>query len=159
MDRVFAPNEVLPQTGKMLLLDKITDWSDKWIEVEVHHSKPNLFTDERGRIPSYVCLEYICQAAAAHVGLQRRLVQKPVQIAFVLGFRRAEISQPSFYLHDKLVIRAERTMSDSDGVGVYNAEVYLLNGTKQLIVSTAVKAIMPDDALGVISSQTKGLVG
>lgn len=142
--RTFRPQDVLPHSAGMLLLDEIVAWSTHWIEARVLHQSPSIFADAQGRIPSWVVFEYICQTAAAHAGVLQHMKMQAIKMSFVLGMRQFEMPMPYVEPGQALLIRAERLFFDTEGVGVYVAKVFS-EPEHELLLSTEVKAAMPNN--------------
>ena len=154
----YTPQQVLPQRAPMLLIDQIGDWSKDWIEVQVTHQHPNLFTKKNGNTPAWVALEYICQAAAAHAGILQLESGQTIKLALVLGTRKLHIPQTHFKAQETLFIKASLEMVSTDGIGVYKCDIYTLEPAKKLLSSCTIKAIMLNDPTLIVKLGGKQLI-
>ena len=94
---VFPPvDDVLPQTGRMILLTRILAHAEKRTTCAVEISSASAFLDGQGGVPAWVALEYMAQCIAAHGGLRARAAGDPVTLGFLLGSRSVALHTPAF---------------------------------------------------------------
>ena len=145
MKRRYAPAEVLPHTGPMLLLDQILDWGHTWITTRVSRTNTKLF-DRPGQPPSgMAAMEYLCQSAAAHAGIRQLEDGKPVTIGFIIGARLFRVDQSAFIQDDRFEIHVDETFRDPGGIGLYQSRLYAPDQPDRIIAEASIKAAMPDD--------------
>ena len=94
-------SSIVPHSGKMLLLSKITGYNleERSLEAEYHITENCLFFDpETGGVPAYVGFECIAQAIAALSGITGRekrghAGEKP-RIGFILSISKMQVFLP-----------------------------------------------------------------
>src|SRR5438552_18500212 len=75
---VFPPvDDVLPQTGRMVLLTRILAHAEKRTTCAVEISSASPFLDGQGGVPARVRPEYMAQCIAAHGGPPGRAAAPP----------------------------------------------------------------------------------
>lgn len=129
--------ELLPHRAPMVLLSgcdaqQADDAVDAWVDVSP--TSP-FYVPAIGGVPGCVALEYMAQAMALCVGLDRRRNGLPPKLGFVLGSRRMRVSVPCFRSGERYSVRAVRTYHDesfasfacsvSDASGAVAAEAQL----------------------------------
>ena len=148
----YEPEEVLPQRGIMLFIDKINYWSDEKTECAVIAGKNGAFVDDKNQIPSWVGLEYMCQAIAALEGIRRKEADQSILLSFVLGSRRIESKTPFFTHNQHLSVEITNEMRSENGLGVYSC---IISSERKTIMSALIKGVMPVDTSTVIN---RGLI-
>ncbi len=150
----YTPTQVLPHESTMLLIDRIVNWDNDHIQTTaglVHH---NLFDPGDGSVSSLICMEYLCQSAAAHAGIRQLEQGKPVTIGFIIGARKIEIDSAAYHAGETYNIFVEQTFRDEEGIGVYDCALYHLDTEKygsERVAYGNIKAVMPDNPEDVIS--------
>ncbi len=149
----YRPSDVIAHRGPMLLIDEIAGVGEDWLECLVHHRQPGLFADTAGNTPSWVGLEYMCQAIAALEGTQRLAKKLPIALGFVLGTRCLQTQIPYFRHGQTIHVRVDEEMKNQTSLGVYTGKI--LGANAELLANARIKAVMPEDPAAVIY-QTRG---
>jgi len=68
MSESYTPEQVLPHRAPMVMLKEIIECGEDSITCSFTHKAHDIFTDEEGRRPAWVGLEYMCQSIAALEG-------------------------------------------------------------------------------------------
>ena len=149
--RQYLPVDVLPHESPMILIDSITDWGDDWIETTAGARETNLFNDGAG-ISEVICMEYLCQSAAAHAGIKQLEQDKPVTIGFIMGARVINIDAMAYKNARHFIARIEQTFRGEDdyGIGVYECQLFDADRHTVRVASATIKAVMPKDPMWVI---------
>jgi predicted hotdog family 3-hydroxylacyl-ACP dehydratase len=137
----FDVADLVPHSGTMSLLSRITAYGEDWLEAEVDIHAASLFAEADG-VPAWVGVEYLAQAIAAYAGLQERRKHAAPKIGFLLGTRRYEVSQPFFATGLTLTIRVQREMVAENGLHVFHGR---LTG-EQVEASANLNVFQPEDA-------------
>jgi len=119
MNEVFpSAAELLPHQGRAVLIDEVLIDSEDGIRVNalITHEHPFYIADYG--VPSWVGIELMAQAIAAHAGLKGRRLHQPPRIGMLLGTRRYQSTTPYFYESQRLEILAEREYGDTGGIAV-----------------------------------------
>lgn len=137
----YSVDDLVPHSGSMSLLSRVTAYGDDWLEAEVDISSATLFSEEQG-VPAWVGLEYLAQAIAAFSGVQERKQNQPPKLGFLLGTRRYESNVPWFATGLTLTVRVERDMVAENGLHVFKCMLTAFN-----VEATAnLNVFQPDDA-------------
>ena len=136
--------ELLPHRAPMILLsgyEEPTADDSVTAYVDVSERSP-FFEHELGGVPGCVALEYMAQAMALLVGLDRRRRGLPPAVGFVLGSRRMEVPTPVFRNGERYRVKAICTYQDDDGFGSFNCE--MLDKANDVAARGTVTAFQPD---------------
>src|SRR5262245_37940259 len=124
---------LIPQTGPMVLLDRVISVDGDSLLAEVCIRSNSLFCDVDG-VGAWVGIEYMAQAIAAWAGYTGRLRGEPVKIGFLLGTRRYECSRPVFELGSVLRIHIECVFQNENGLGSF--ECFIDNEEERVATAT-----------------------
>jgi predicted hotdog family 3-hydroxylacyl-ACP dehydratase len=116
MESLIIPvpvSEVVPHQGSMVLLrNVIAHGADGTVcDLEIHSQ--SLFLQEGG-VPSWVALEYIAQAVAAHGGMVTRAAGGKPEVGFLIGARRVDFFVPHLMKGSRLHVAVHRTWGDEE---------------------------------------------
>ena len=101
-------------------------------------------------MPSWIGIELMAQAIAAHVGLVARSRGKPPKAGVLLGTRQYRASQPRFAAGAELMISARLTYRDESGLGAYDSAI-ALNGAE--VATASVNVYEPPDFAAFLKQQ------
>ncbi len=113
--------ELLPHEGKMVLLDKVIDFDEKSMLVELKVRNDGLFGND-GSVPAWIGIEYMAQTVAAHRGMIDRIAGRPVKLGFLLGTRRFISNVDAFKMGAVLKVKVEKLIQDQ-GLAVFNCQI------------------------------------
>ncbi|MDE2091757.1 MAG: hypothetical protein KGJ08_07650 [Gammaproteobacteria bacterium] len=117
MNEVFpSAAELLPHQGRAVLRDEVLINSEDGIHVNALITREHPFYIANYGVPSWVGIELMAQAIAAHAGLKGRRSNKPPRIGMLLGTRRYQSTTPYFHEGERLEILAEREYGDAGGI-------------------------------------------
>lgn len=134
--------QFIPHSGAMVLIDQIADTGDDYLVTTVNLSKPGLFTDADGRVPSYVGLEYMAQTISAFIGTKAVANGQPIKLGFLLGTRQYYTQLDYFPKATIITIKAAAVIIDHE-FGVFDCSI--MTADNVIIASAQLKAIQPDD--------------
>lgn len=147
----FPIASLLPQSGRMVLVDDILAIDDQQIVVELTVRDDGLFSQADQTVPAWVGLEYMAQSVAAFSGYHRRRCGDSIELGFLLGTRHFQTSVASFPCGGKLRVHASKIIEASNDMSVFDCQ---LQG--QGIAATAkLNVFLPKDAKQFLAS--KGL--
>ena len=106
--------DLVPQTGRMVLLSRVLDHADRRTTCAVDVSADSTFADAGGGVPAWVALEYMAQCIAAHGGLRARAAGDPITIGFLLGSRAIVLRTPRFHPGQQLHVEAAHVWGEHD---------------------------------------------
>lgn len=118
----YAPADVLPHRPPLLLLDRIADYADDWLEAEVDIRPDSPFGDGHG-VPAWVGIEYMAQAICAWSGIAQRQRGEAPGIGLLLGTRRYDSDCASFGCGSRLTVRTELIWRDSDDLAAFDCAI------------------------------------
>jgi predicted hotdog family 3-hydroxylacyl-ACP dehydratase len=111
--RYPAIEELVPHRAPMLLLDRVEDDGDRTTTCGLTIREDSSFV-ENGAVPSYLALEYMAQAVAAHAGLRDVRKGQPVSIGYLIGARNVEFLVDEFRVGDQLRIIVSHVWCDGE---------------------------------------------
>ena len=113
---------LLPHSGAMVLLDRVLSVDSESLCAEVNIRLDTVFFENEG-VGSWVGIEYMAQAIAAHAGYLSSLRGDPVKVGFLLGARRYECSRPCFSLGSVLKISVQKILQAENGLGAFECRI------------------------------------
>lgn len=119
--------EVLPHKGPAVLIDKVIDDSRDSIRVTAQIDSTHRFFVAGHGVPSWVGIEMMAQAIAAHAGLSGRRENREPRTGMLLGTRRYETTTPWFPEGANLEILAKREFGEDGGLAACQCAI-LCNG-------------------------------
>jgi len=117
----FAIREILPQQGRMMLLDKVIEFDDNLMISELRVRNDGLFGDDNA-VPAWLGIEYMAQTIAAHTGLLDKIAKRPITMGLLLGTRRYLSNIDQFKVGTLLRVSVEKIIQDQ-GLGVYDCRI------------------------------------
>ena len=115
--------ELLPHAGDMILIDQVLAFDEEQIETRLTVQSGGLFNREDGSLPAWVGVELMAQSVAAFAGCHARVRGNEVVLGFLLGTRKFECNVEHFPLGAELRIRAQRSLEDDNGMGVFECHL------------------------------------
>lgn len=135
-------SQLIPHKDTMALIDHVSEKGDDYLIATVDLSKPSLFKEADGRIPTYVGIEYMAQSVSAFSGCRALEKNKPIKLGFLLGSRKYQTPLSYFPKDETIIIKVEAVIIDNE-VGVFDC--LITNADNEIIASAQLKAIQPDD--------------
>ena len=117
--RIEPAAPLLPQSGRMVMLDRVLDYGDDWLHGEADLTEDNLFAED-GALPSWAVLEVLAQGIAALAGVRARAAGEAVRLGFLLGTRRFSMSMAALPLPCRVRVAVKESMIDTNGFAVYD---------------------------------------
>jgi len=143
-------DQVLPHTGRMLLLDELLSRDEAGIVTAVTIHRDTVMCDGVNGVPAWVGMEYMAQAACAYSGVSEvRDGDKP-RVSLLLGTRSFTAQVPVFPIGSRLIVSAELVIRDDDDLSVFNCRIEC-NG--QQWAAGDIKAIRPVNLHALIQEQ------
>ncbi|MFN2644711.1 MAG: beta-hydroxyacyl-ACP dehydratase [Burkholderiales bacterium] len=112
--------EILPHRGGMLLIERVLGWDAEHAAVAAT-PRGDAWYAERGAMPSWIGIELMAQAIAAHVGLVARTRGEPPRRGVLLGTRQFRSSETHFAAGVQLHVMARVSYRDESGLASYDA--------------------------------------
>jgi predicted hotdog family 3-hydroxylacyl-ACP dehydratase len=133
---------LVPHTGAMLLLDRVLAVDADSLCAEVAIRADSLFCADGG-VGSWIGIEYMAQAIAAHAGHLARLRGQPVTIGFLLGSRRYDCARPAFAVGSVLRVFVRCLLLADNGLGSYECRIEDDHG---IVATATVSVFQPANA-------------
>ena len=137
----FAVEELLPHSGKMVLLNRVIEFDEEYMVAEVIVRDDGLFGDGK-TVPAWLGIEYMAQTIAALGGMKRRLAGKSLNLGFLLGTRRYDCNVEIFPVGSVLTVSVKRLVEDQ-GLGVFDCRIT----AESISASAKLNVYQPDSAI------------
>ncbi|MDR1425086.1 MAG: hypothetical protein LBI92_10865 [Azoarcus sp.] len=141
----FPPiSELLPHRGPMALLERLIEAEPQRVRCTVVLREESPFCRE-GRVPSYVGIEYMAQAAGVLISWPDHLEgKKEAGVGFLVSVRKFNTRVDGFAAGETLTVEAKEMMRDNDnGIGVMACSIYASSG--DLLAKGQLTAYQPKD--------------
>jgi predicted hotdog family 3-hydroxylacyl-ACP dehydratase len=124
MNKSFFPpvRSLVPHQGEMVFLDRVVEASEQTLCAEVSIAQHSVFFDG-AQVGSWVGIEYMAQAIAAHAGFMALQRGEAVRVGFLLGSRRYQCSVPAFALGSVLHVRIQHAMQGDNGLAAFECRI------------------------------------
>ena len=106
----------------MLLVERVVAWDAQHAMVAAT-PRADAWYSEEGAMPSWIGVELMAQAIAAHVGLVARSHGKPPKAGVLLGTRRYRSHESKFKAGSELLITARMSYRDASGLASYESSI------------------------------------
>jgi predicted hotdog family 3-hydroxylacyl-ACP dehydratase len=133
--------DLLPHRGSMLLLDRVTEFTDDVAIAEYRPREDAWYADDLGRMPGWLGVELMAQTVAVHVSMLKRRAGLPPRPGVLLGTRRHH-GVAAFAAGSVLSICAREIFRDARGLAGY--ECAITQGADTLAEAT-LKLFEPED--------------
>lgn len=145
----YTPAQVLPISGDIILLDTIRDWGDTWLEAQVTHEQPSLFSCADASVPIWVGLEYMAQAIGALAGIRNLRAGRGKRIGFLLGSHNYQSHSHRFEAGVPVIIRVDELFCDTDNLGVFNCKI----SADILLAEASIKMLQPENPDAILEAR------
>jgi predicted hotdog family 3-hydroxylacyl-ACP dehydratase len=125
----------------MVLLDSVVSAGDDDLCAQVTIRPDSMFCDGAA-VGSWVGIEYMAQAIAAHAGWLARLRGDSVKVGFLLGSRKYEAAVPAFAVGTVLHVHAHRALQGDNGLGAFECRIEVEGRT---VATATVTVYQPDN--------------
>ena len=142
----FAVEELVPHTGKMVLLNRIIEFDEENMVAEVIVRADGLF-GEGNTVPGWLGIEYMAQTIAAFGGMKRRLAGKALNLGFLLGSRRYVCNVGTFAVGSILTVTV-KSLVEEQGLGVFDCHI----SAEGISASAKLNVYQPDSAINRVIS-------
>lgn len=145
--------EVLPHTGRMLLLDELLECGEEYIVTAVTIRADSVLCELQRGVPSWVGLEYMAQAVAAFSGVEEVQQGMKPRIGLLLGSRSYRAHVDFFPIGARLIVKASMLVRGEDDLVAFACEI---RRDDHLYATGDIKAIRPRDIHALVSAQVNG---
>jgi len=144
---MYDISQVVPHSGKMLLIDKVIDYEDDWLISQVTIKEDSMFC-HNGSVPALVGIEYMAQSVAAFAGKNDKINNKEVSIGLLLGTRKYVSSVSEFPVGSILKIHVQQIYFENLGLGVFKCKIE----GKNIFVEANINVYHPKDLSNLINN-------
>ena len=146
--------ELVPHSGAMVLLDRVLSADAENLCAEVTIDAGSVFYDAPSAgVGSWVGIEYMAQAIAAHAGYRARLAGAPVKIGFLLGARRYEAQLPLFAAGSLLQVHVQQALQGENGLGAFECRIEMAG---VVLAQATITVFQPEDAKQFLQESLNG---
>ena len=142
MDFSYPIDTLLPQSHRMVLVDRVVETGDEHIVVELTVRDDGLFSSPEQTVPAWVGLEYMAQTVAAFSGFHKKRRGESIQLGFLLGTRFYECSVDHFPCGTLINVRAEKIIEAANDMSVF---VCTLEG-ENILATSKLNVLLPQDS-------------
>lgn len=147
MAKLVCPIEqvapLLPHSGDMVLLDRISDFGEDFLIAETEIRSDNILI-KHGKLATFAGIEIMAQGVAAWSGCLATLADEPVRLGYLLGTRKLHIHTQEIPVGSKLQIKIKMSIQDSTGFGVFDSQLIDLTSGK-VILEGALNVFSPKE--------------
>lgn len=137
--------ELVPHSGRMLLIDDMIGVGEGWIEAGVRIGENSMFYEPGLGVPAWVGLEYMAQTVAMYSGVHAKQAGEDVRIGFLLGTRRYETTADRYPLGSYLRIHVQEEWQDGQ-MAVFDCRIE----TDRRLATARINVYQPSDPSVVI---------
>lgn len=146
MARMPEIRELVPHAGPMCLLERVVAADGETLTAEVTiHDASLFFAAAAGGVGSWVGVEYMAQAVAAHAGWLAKGEGGAVKVGFLLGSRRYSTHCPLFARGQVLHVKVTMEMRGDNGLGAYACSIADTGNPGRELASATLTVFQPDD--------------
>ena len=113
--------ELVPHSGKMVLLDRIISCDDNSLSAELVVRDDGLLGNDK-TVPAWVGIEYMAQAVAAYAGIMAKQAGEPIKLGFLLGTRRYNSNIAEFRVGSTITVRVEKILQNNN-LGAFECRI------------------------------------
>lgn len=114
---------LIPHTNTMVLLQRLVDYGDDFLEATLEITPDSLFLNEQNQVPSWVGIEYMAQTIAAYAGVKAKQLGEEIKVGLLIGTRRFEAFRPAFDSGMHLTVRTAELHQEGSGLGVFECTI------------------------------------
>lgn len=148
---MYSVSELVPHSGKMLLIDKVLDFGEEWLIAQIIIKKDSMFC-ENGSVPALVGIEYMAQSIAAFAGKNDKLEEKNPTIGLLLGSRKYVSNVEEFPIGITLIIHVEQIYFENGGLGVFKCKIES-EQHEEVLIEANINVFHPEDISTLINSK------
>ncbi len=134
--------DLLPQQGIMRMLDGVETWDPQSIVATAGCDRSAWYAEGDGSMPSWIGVELMAQAIAAHVNLLSRRPGSPVRRGVLIGTRSYRADPSRLTPGARLTVRADVVFRDETGLGAYDCTI---RRDGDILAEATIKVFEPDD--------------
>lgn len=145
VDFSYPIDALLPQSHRMVLIDKVVETGDEHIVVELTVRDDGLFSSPEKTVPAWIGLEYMAQTIAAFSGFHKMRRGEAIQLGFLLGTRYYESSVDHFPCGTLLRVRADKIIEAANDMSVFDCTLEGNEGNN-IFATSKLNVLLPQDS-------------
>jgi predicted hotdog family 3-hydroxylacyl-ACP dehydratase len=145
MQTQWSIDELLPQSGTMILIDDVVDWGEGWARSSVRIAEDSAFYEPGHGVPSWVGIEFMAQTVAMYIGICARQAGEPIRIGLLLGTRRFETACSFYRLGSRPTVHVQEVWRDEQ-MAAFECRVE----DRQTLASATLNLFQPKDAASFV---------
>ncbi len=114
---------LLPHSGRMVLLDCITDYGEHHLTATATVGTDHILL-QNNRLPCFLGMEIMAQGIGALTGCHAHNAGQPIRLGFLLGTRKLNLFADSIPIHTELLVKVQESVMDATGFGVFDCALY-----------------------------------
>lgn len=134
---------LVPHSGEMILLDRITDFGSDFLVAE-SEIRPEHILIKHGKLATYAGIEIMAQGVAAWAGCMAQQAGEPVRLGYLLGTRKLHLHSQTIPIGTKLQIQIKMSIQDATGFGVFDCQLIDL-AAQRVILEGALNVFSPKE--------------
>lgn len=154
MDKLSCPVEnpafLLPHTGHMVLIDRVSAYGADFVCVEASVGERHILL-HNGALPAVSGMEIMAQAIGAFAGIHALLAGGQVRLGFLLGTRRLNLFADEIPIGTLLQATAKVSIQDAGGMGVFDCELRWISAPEAAKRRLPANGLLVQAALNVYS--------
>jgi len=135
---------LVPHSGQMVLLERVVSADEDNLCAEVRIHAGSVLATEQG-VGSWVGIEYMAQAIAAHAGWLAWQRGDAVKVGFLLGSRKYDASVPYFAPGSVLLVHVHRVLQAENGLGAFDCRIVSADADAASLATATVTVFQPDN--------------
>lgn len=150
--------QLVPHAGPMVLLDRVVEVDDNALCATVAIDADSMFySADMAGVGSWVGVEYMAQAIAAHAGYLAWRAGRPVQVGFLLGARKYGATVPAFAAGSTLYVRAALVLRGENGLSAFDCSIALAREAgAPALASATLTVFQPEDVEHFLQENQNG---
>lgn len=141
---------LMPHSGEMVLLDRVTAFDDTSLHAEVEVRAGNILLAD-GVLPLLVGMEIMAQGIAALSGCRSLLAGEPIRLGFLLGTRKLILFTDAVPVGTRLAVSVAESVHDDNGFGVFDCSLRWLSAPEGWAARLPEDGVLVQAALNVYS--------
>lgn len=129
---------LLPHHGPAILLEGLKEILEDGCIALAQVREGAWYLDSEGRMPAWMGLELMAQAASAFSGHRNTLSDRPIRVGYLLGTRSFTATGPAFPVGTILEIEVRVLFLDESGPSAFRCEIRHVG---QTVATATLKAI------------------
>ncbi|KPM77356.1 ApeP family dehydratase [Pseudoalteromonas sp. UCD-33C] len=144
----YKIEQVVPHSEPMILLNRLSSYSEESGCCEVDISSQSPFYDESlNGVASYIGCEYMAQTIAAYAGALAKDKGNEVQIGFLIGTRKYKTYAPVFKNEQTLKVSVTKLYQEESGLSVFECQIH---SDETCLAEAKINVFQPQDPMQFI---------